>query len=98
MDYTIGLVNDKIKVIFAFTEVRSDFEITVETPISWALQLWHQDTHYSYDLLLSLMPSFLKVRTLQVDEQILYENCNRLWAINTNDGLKYGKMLRFNSS
>ena len=70
----------------------------IETPIGWILKLWHQDRHYSYDLLLPLMPSFLKVRTLQIDDQILYENCNRLWEINTNDGLKYGKMVRFNSS
>ena len=51
-----------------------------------------------YNLLLLLIPPFLKARKLEIDEQLLYKNCKRYWRITTNEGEKYCKMTKYNQT
>eukprot|EP01084_Bolivina_argentea_P067703 123248_1 len=41
--------------------------------------------HY-YDLAAVIMPGFLKARKLELDEQIIFDNCGKSWMITTHKG------------
>jgi len=48
-----------------------------------------------FDFAVMLMPQFMKARKLELDEQILFENCNRFFLITTNRGPTKCKFLRY---
>eukprot|EP01084_Bolivina_argentea_P293902 505593_1 len=48
-----------------------------------------------FDLAVRLMPPFMRRRQLELDEQIVFENCQRRWIITTNKGTKWGKFVKY---
>ena len=48
-----------------------------------------------FDFMLVLMPPFMKKRTLEMDEQILYKNCHKIWQIKTNEGISNCILLNY---
>eukprot|EP01084_Bolivina_argentea_P010067 18783_1 len=48
-----------------------------------------------YDLAVTLMPKFIKERTLELDDQIIWDNCHTYWTINTNKGPTRCKIVKY---
>eukprot|EP01084_Bolivina_argentea_P148121 259029_1 len=51
---------------------------------------------YKYDLTLLLMPPWLRRRKMEIDDQLIYDNCKKYWKISTNEGDKIGKVIAYN--
>ena len=47
------------------------------------------------DLAVAIMPRFMKERKLELDDQILYENCETYWTITTNKGPTRCKIIKY---
>eukprot|EP01084_Bolivina_argentea_P303193 523401_1 len=51
---------------------------------------------HSYNLAVTIMPNFIKGRKLELDDQILFDNCERTWTITTNRGPTKCKAVEYN--
>ena len=50
-----------------------------------------------FDLAVLLMPKWMKERKLELDDQILWQNCKKYWTITTNKGPTKCKIVKYKS-
>eukprot|EP01084_Bolivina_argentea_P076830 139289_1 len=50
---------------------------------------------YRFDLAVCLMPSFMKEKRLELNEEIVYEKCGYQWKIITHKGLTWSKFEKY---
>eukprot|EP01084_Bolivina_argentea_P097627 175499_1 len=55
----------------------------------------NNDKKLQFDLLLKIMPRFVKKRAYQLDDQILFRNCGRKWIVCTNEGETECKIIKY---
>eukprot|EP01084_Bolivina_argentea_P297201 511984_1 len=63
--------------------------------IEWIIRVCSCCKKEKFDLIAVIMPSFMRKRKLELDEQILWENCKRYWEITTDRGLTKCKAIKF---
>ena len=82
-------------IIFYIIEIPLRFILFI---INWCYKKTNKSLYereIKFDLLLKIMPKFMKRRKQELDDQILYKNCKRTWTVITNEGESECKITKY---